>query len=132
MIIWAKLETDGCVYYAGISKELPTGAVQLPRGVMPSGTGSLMYTEEEGWAERPLLPDPVISGNTVSMSSPPEGLRCIVIDFETQAQLGSVSPEEGELLVELPDPGVYRLEFETPRPFQKPEDLIFEVQEEET
>ncbi|MCJ1901218.1 hypothetical protein MR829_12625 [Paracoccus versutus] len=124
MIIWAITKENGCIVEAGVSKEMPEGAIELPANVLPEASGKLMRIEGE-WIERPEFPVPVIGNGSFFVGGVAEGTTAFVYDKETLALMGVAEMEEGSIDIELPDAGTYLIEVFVPEPFVKPE--LFEV-----
>jgi hypothetical protein len=119
MIWFAMLKESGCVALAGVSRMPPDGHVPLPAGVDIAEAGKLMRVDGE-WTARPEIAAPVVTAGAVSLSPCPDGVVAYVSDTETGVRFGEVAAADDALLIELPDPGEYTVEFTAPEPWLAP------------
>jgi hypothetical protein len=128
MTVWALLTPGGCIAAAGISKHPPAGHKVLPPGVTPEAAPRLRWLDGD-WAPRPALPAAVITEGGIRIEDCPEGVICEVCDRDTGVLLGVVEAEGGLLILDLPDPGAYRLTLSAPEPFLAPEPITLIIPE---
>jgi hypothetical protein len=113
----------------------PTVGPYIPEGfgcVVGSEDGSNHYVLDEEIVLRPRI-EPEFDEETgvVTVYPCPEGSVAKVKDKETGVLFGEVSPEEGSMMIELEDPGEYRIEFDLPFPWMKAEPFDVVIEDEQ-
>lgn len=127
MIFYAILKPNGCIDYAGIDSRLPNGAVVLPEGILPEHQLWIMYVNGE-WVERPLLPYWERTPTGIKIENCPDEVAFEVYDRDTGAYLGRAESEDGALILDLPDPGTYRIDVSVPDPWLKPDPFTVSIE----
>lgn len=128
MIQYAILDEHGCIELAGITDFPPVGHIPLSTKFPLWSVEYLMFKDGE-WQERPALDDPVITAGGFTLTNCPPGTRGAVFDKLTGVYFGEVLEENGVIEIELPDPGTYSVEIETPKPWIKPEPFTLTIEE---
>ena len=115
------LDADGFVVRAGSGVALPEGAVEAPSGMSSS---DLLGWWQIGGAlvPRPICAAPQItvfegSGQAVTFVDLPDGTVAIIEDALIGCELAVVAAVKGVIVIELIDPGCYRIEVTAPRPY---------------
>ena len=115
------LDVEGYVTRSGSGLTLPEGAIAAPDGVTPAA--ALQLRQAEGsLVLRPTLIAPEItvfegSGQAVTFVDLPDGTVAIIEDALIGQELAVVAAVKGVIVIELIDPGCYRIEVTAPRPY---------------
>lgn len=126
MIAYAVLKPNGCIDFAGISRNPPPGYVPLPGDLTPEYQLWLMHVNGE-WVERPELPYWTPTSTGIRIDACPDGVMVEVHDLDTGAFLGSIESGDGLLVLDLPDAGTYRISVSAPDPWVAPEPFALEI-----
>ena len=121
MIGWAILDPSGRVPVSlGRSREVPTGAVALPKGLATEVAATLML-DAGAWVPRPALPEATEAagpaGLVVSWTGVPAGTVARVFDGEVGTDLATASERAGAITLTLADPGPYVIDLRPPLPW---------------
>lgn len=120
------IDDQGCVFGQGTvpdSSPVPEGAVEVPNEGDLSDWANRLYDPDnpdpEGAVPRTPLPEPVIEEDlpTLTWQDLPEGTVLTVEDAELAEVLGSLSEEDGEIVLQLEDAGSYHLTLTPPVQF---------------
>ena len=121
MISYAFVDALGLVTGAGSGPRLPEGALELPEGVAPMASITMMLVEGK-FVPRPALAVPVVTasetaGLTILIFDLPDATLATVTDTLIGAELAVLPQVKGRIDIELIDAGSYRIDVEPPRPF---------------
>ena len=115
------LDAEGYVLRAGSGLTLPEGAIAAPDGVTPAA--ALQLRQADGFLVlRPALVEPQItefmgSGRAVTFTDLPTETFASIEDALIGCELAVVAAVNGVIVIELIDPGCYRIEVTAPRPY---------------
>ena len=115
------LDVEGYVLRSGLGLTLPEGAIAAPEGV--TSAAALQLRQAEGsLVARPTLIAPEITafaelGRTVTFTDLPAETFAIIEDALIGQELAVVAAVNGVIVIELIDPGCYRIEVTAPRPY---------------
>lgn len=113
MMTYARL-VDGIPVQVGRGYAIPDGCFETPDIAIEAVYGLMLVNGE--WISRPTLPVPVTDGDTTTMTGAPTGTTCEVCDLEVGGILATVPEVAGLIVIELPDPGSYLLDYRPPLP----------------
>ncbi|MCK9513584.1 MAG: hypothetical protein M0R28_20480 [Pigmentiphaga sp.] len=128
MIFWALVNANGCIEMAGSGRVPPAGYIPFPPGVDIEFAEFLLW-DGGAWGERPAFPEPEITPGRFHIPDCPEGVIATVSDGETGAFFARVTPENGALEIEMPEPGEYAIDLQVPEPWARPGPYRLTVEE---
>ena len=121
MISYAIVDAAGYVTGAGSGPRLREGAVELPEGITPMTSITMMQVDGV-FVPRPTVPEPKVTefegaGRAVQFTDLPPGTTAEIIDVDAGYTIAMIPEVKGLIAIELPDPGRYRIEVNPPRPY---------------